>query len=171
MSFTPQFNVADLMKGVDVQIGRMEQFLINELDRVGLKFVAAARSKVSSDEYKAALASMSHAKGMRRAELGPESPSFQDQTGNLRSSIGYVIFKNGQPVRENFEGDASEGKTKGYEYAAAQSQSFEGFMLIVVAGMDYAVYVEGYGYDVITGSSLLADDDIKKVFSKLEAMK
>ena len=44
---------------------------------------------------------------------------FEDQTGNLRSSIGYVIYLNGKPMGENFEkvkgGD--EGIEKGRKFS------------------------------------------------------
>ena len=35
-----------------------------------------------------------------------QSVGFMDQTGNLRSSIGYVLFVNGQVYREFYEGKA-----------------------------------------------------------------
>ena len=175
MKLTPKFNVADLMKGVRSEIEKMEQLIITKLNRVGLQFVINARSKVSSKEYKDALGSMSHAKGMRRAELGPDSPSFTDRTGNLRSSIGYKIFQNGISVSENFEksgkgSDPEKGVQKAKDFAdeVARNTDFNtGFLLVCVAGMEYAVYVEGYGYDVITGSSLLAENDLKEAFRKL----
>lgn len=171
MGFTPTFDVSSLMKGVRQEVQRMEEYILNELNYVGLEFVKNARSKVSSEEYKEALGSMSHAKGMRRAELGPDSPSFTDRTGALRSSIGYVILKNGKVMASDFDGDNSEGKGEGFHYAMSQSEANIGFVLMVVAGMQYAVYVEGYGYDVITGSSLLAEDELKNVFKKLESLK
>lgn len=148
MGFTPQFNVADLMRGVNSEVQKMEQFILNELNYVGLEFVRNARSKAD----------------------------FTDRTGNLRSSIGYIILKNGKVVSENFEEsgqgtDKVSGKSKGFEFAMEIAKSDLGFLLIVVAGMEYAVFVESKGYDVITGSSMIAENDLQAVFAKLEAMK
>ena len=81
--------------------------------------------------------------------------TYQDQTGNLRSSIGYVIAKNGRIIKRNFEqrGDANEGVTLGLNLAdKAVAEYPNGIVLIVTAGMNYGLYVESMGYDVLTGS-------------------
>lgn len=81
------------------------------------------------------------------------SDTYRDRTGNLRSSIGYVILKDGGIVDSNFEGIA-EGVTKGKDVANEVAMEYpKGFVLIGVAGMDYAAYVEAKNYDVITGSA------------------
>ena len=81
--------------------------------------------------------------------------TYVDQTGNLRSSIGYVIAKNGNVLKRNYRqiGDANKGVTKGLNLAdAALSENPNGIVLIVTAGMNYGLYVETMGYDVLTGS-------------------
>ncbi len=110
-----------------------------------------------------------------------DSGKYQNITGNLRSSIGYVITMNGKIVKEggftkiqgrgiNYQkvdfttknekvvsfwakgksGDGSEGSKQGLEYARSLAlQLTKGFTLIVVAGMDYASYVNSKGLDVI----------------------
>jgi hypothetical protein len=81
----------------------------------------------------------------------PHEPNYIDDSGNLRSSIGYVIYNNGQKVSQNFEG-ASEGMNKGIEVADNAAQSWGvGIVAVIVAGMGYSLYVESKGYDVITG--------------------
>lgn len=40
--------------------------------------------------------------GEKFIEVARRSGSYKDQTGNLRSSIGYIIAKNGKVVAENF---------------------------------------------------------------------
>jgi hypothetical protein len=71
---------------------------------------------------------------------------------NLRSSIGYIIARDGEIIQENIEGK-TEGKTKAREVAKeVLRDNPKGFILIVVAGMEYAAAVESKGYDVITGS-------------------
>ena len=78
--------------------------------------------------------------------------TYKDQTGNLRSSIGYIIARDGNIIQENIEGKA-EGRARAKEIAnEILRENNKGFVLIVVAGMEYAAAVESKGYDVITGS-------------------
>lgn len=79
---------------------------------------------------------------------------FNDQTRNLRGSIGYVIFYNGKQVDERFEG-AATGKSVGGKFAKKIGKEYPvGWAIVIVAGMEYASHVEALGYDVITGSTL-----------------
>jgi hypothetical protein len=78
--------------------------------------------------------------------------SYKDQTGNLRSSIGYAIGLNGKIKKIDLEGK-SEGKKRAKEVAEEICrENNEGYVLIGFAGMEYAAAVEAKGYDVITGS-------------------
>jgi len=78
--------------------------------------------------------------------------TYKDQTGNLRSSIGYIIARDGNIIQENIEGKA-EGKAQAKKVAdEILREDKKGFVLICVAGMEYAAAVESKGYDVITGS-------------------
>lgn len=78
--------------------------------------------------------------------------TYKDQTGNLRSSIGYIIARDGNIIQENIEGKA-EGRSQAKKTAEeVLKENRKGFVLIVVAGMEYAAAVESKGYDVITGS-------------------
>jgi hypothetical protein len=84
--------------------------------------------------------------------------TYTDQTGNLRSSIGYVIYRNGEKKKELFTAvkKGEEGLKTGAQMANAVAQSWGatvGIVAVIVAGMDYALIVESYGYDVITGPS------------------
>lgn len=86
--------------------------------------------------------------------------SYQDQTGNLRASIGYMIKNKGKIVSENFkDGYGRTGGTDGMNKAHALADrvsSIYGDQLVavLVAGEDYAVYVESMGFEVISGSML-----------------
>ena len=81
--------------------------------------------------------------------------NYTDQSGNLRSSTGYMIVQDGKVMtRGGFEqvkgGD--EGVKTGKKAVAEVAKQFpEHSVLIVVAGMKYGVYVERRGYDVILG--------------------
>lgn len=80
--------------------------------------------------------------------------TYRDRTGNLRSSIGYIILLDGKVIDSNFEGKSASGKSKGKDVAKEVGSEYtEGYVLIGVAGMNYAAYVEAKGFDVITGAA------------------
>ena len=97
--------------------------------------------------------------------------SYLDQTGNLRSSVGYVIVRDGEiiskstfPVVKN----GSEGSKEGLQYAKSlAAEAPKGYCLIVVAGMKYARYVEARGRNVLQTSEQLAQAEAEKLLRKL----
>lgn len=97
--------------------------------------------------------------------------SYKDQTGNLRSSIGYVVAVDGEIVQmSSFDTvkEGREGSRGGKEYAMQLVRDFpHGIVLIVVAGMNYASYVSAKGYDVLDSSELLADKLIPQMLQQL----
>ena len=101
-----------------------------------------------------------------------ELNTYTDRTNNLRSSIGYVLYKDGEKIGASFaksgvgvEGDGAQGTEKGENYAVDVAGKYpEGYVLVLAAGMHYAAYVEAKGYDVLTGASLKMDDEITKYF-------
>lgn len=99
--------------------------------------------------------------------------SYKDQTGNLRSSTGYVVVVNGQIQDEGgFEGvlqTAEDGPTEGKEFARqlASRVADTDLALIVVAGMNYALYVQAKGYNVLSSAEQLAKDTIPGMLNRL----
>jgi hypothetical protein len=97
--------------------------------------------------------------------------SYKDQTGNLRSSIGYVVAVDGEIVQmSSFDTvkEGREGSRGGKEYAMQLVRDFpQGIVLIVVAGMNYASYVSAKGYDVLDSSELLADKLVPQMLQQL----
>lgn len=97
---------------------------------------------------------------------------YHDVTGNLRSSIGYVIlidgnvYKQGKP--EQFGGSQGNG-SQGVAAAQRLLQSLQtkfpwGVVLIVCAGMKYAAYVESVKHkDVLTSAELRAEELANKL--------
>mgnify|MGYP002623257390 CR=1 FL=1 len=87
---------------------------------------------------------------------------FTNQTGNLRSSIGYVVVYNGQIVQKSGFATVNEGSTgsaTGVSLAERLAREAErGYVLIVVAGMHYAKYVSAKGYDVLDSAEMTAND-------------
>lgn len=96
--------------------------------------------------------------------------SYKDQTGNLRSSIGYIVAANGRVVKmSSFEvvKEGADGSKGGKEYARQLiSQYPSGFCLIVVAGMRYAYFVSR-NYDVLDSSELEAETLVPQVLKQL----
>jgi hypothetical protein len=88
--------------------------------------------------------------------------TYRDRTGNLRNSVGYVVMKNGNIIHENFKGQGKEVATN-----AARKYS-SGYVLIVVAGMKYAAYVESRGYNVLSSAELLAESEMPKMLKRLQ---
>ena len=98
-----------------------------------------------------------------------ENGNYMDQTGNLRSSVGYVILNNGKTVLENIQmsergTDRSTGVQVAKNFIQEISEKYKNdFVLIVVAGMNYAVYVEALGRNVLSSSKLLAESLAKQL--------
>ena len=121
-----------------------------------------------------------------------DTGEYQDQTGNLRSSTGWVIIEKGKAVRQfgaiaRSPGIIKSGKNKGkttnrkvgtegklgvetgkefIEWAEDEFKD-EGLVLVVFAGMEYAAAVESKGYDVLTNSTYLG----KQLFKELDLEK
>lgn len=146
MGIVPKFKKSDINKiGVEM-LKRIEQAIISRFQYIGETFVNNARSKT-------------------RSEGG-----FGNITGNLRSAIYYVILQDGKTLKEDYE---KSGKgDKGLQTAKALVRELKakyntGFVLIVGAGMKYAAAVESRGRDVITGSSLIAEQDLREAIKGL----
>lgn len=97
--------------------------------------------------------------------------TYTDQTSNLRSSIGYIIKDNGQIIAENFQAagsgsqDGSSGVAKAKAAAERASMLYgDQLIAVIVAGENYAVYVESKGFDVISGSMLHYADRFREYF-------
>lgn len=99
--------------------------------------------------------------------------TYTDRTGNLRSSIGYLILKDGEIISRNFQAskkgsEKQKGLSQGIAFANSIAAAYpRGFVLIGVAGMHYAAYVEARKYDVITGS-VPSDSDFKKLLNAIK---
>jgi hypothetical protein len=144
-----KFKLADYEAMINTKVQAGSKAVLNAYNLAGLEFVKEAREKTKADG------------------------GFGDITGNLRSSIGYIILQNGKQIEENFEAsDAGtikvEGVIQGIFTAQEIAQDYSrGLVLICVAGMDYAAAVESRGYDVITGSSLNLQTRLKELLKQI----
>jgi hypothetical protein len=102
--------------------------------------------------------------------LAKSTNTYKDQTNNLRSSIGYIVYDKGELVNEMFtkagtgaEGDGSKGINQGKQIAEQAVKKYPDALVgVIVAGMEYALYVEAKGYDVLTGSCIQAKTILEK---------
>lgn len=99
--------------------------------------------------------------------------SWIDRTGNLRSSIGYIITHNGNIVQySDFRQvkHGSEGVKTGKDFAEEIAKQFSSdYVLVVVAGMNYAEFVEARdNKDVLATPELFANKELPKMFERLK---
>jgi len=137
---SPMQNIEDY---IAQQLERQEKAIINALDYVGIECINKAR----------------------------DGGAYHDVTGNLRSSIGYIIVNEGVIVSESsFEQikEGSAGVTEGRAFIQELVAKFpHGIVLIVVAGMKYASYVEAMNKDVLTSAELLAKKRVPALLKQL----
>jgi len=108
---------------------------------------------------------------VKHAREIPAAQGFTDRTGNLRSSIGYTVFMNGNAVHEGYEvtGQGNEGEQKGKELARRVAREHpKGILLVVTAGMGYALALESKGRDVLTSAEQLAAKELPQMLDKLK---
>lgn len=163
--FTPLFSNDDIDRWFDIFKEEAEEKIFNLLAAAGEMFVKYAR----------------------------EQHTYEDRTGNLRSSIGYLVYRDGVEVLSssfakvqgygensaivNFKtkdgkmvkfhakgqsGDGTQGAVQGRQMAETIAMSYPGYVLVGVAGMQYAAAVEAKGYDVVTGACSQAESWLKK---------
>lgn len=109
--------------------------------------------------------------GEELTKYAREQHNYTDQTGNLTNSIGYAVVRNGKIVNYGGEIKSGDGAAEGLKIAqkmAANASS--SFSLLIVAGMNYAAYVEAKGYNVILPAELKAKADLPAYMQKLQAM-
>lgn len=139
-ALTPLWKRSNVKKLINQFGDRAEWIILELLKRTGEEFVKVAR----------------------------ESGRYIDHTGNLRSSIGYVIVRDGSINNKNFqlsdkEGtDKRTGKMKGEQLALDVAKTYtKGYVLIGVAGMKYAAHVEAMeNKDVISLAASKAEEFI-----------
>jgi hypothetical protein len=145
MGLKPKFNNDQVKALMRIKLKQVETIILNRLILIGETFVKNAR----------------------------ENGSYNDITGNLRSSIGYIILKDGSKVKDNFAqsakgSDKSTGVKKAKQLLAELKVNYSvGYVLVVVAGMQYAAAVESKGKDVLTASSIIAKNDLKAAIDSI----
>ena len=106
-------------------------------------------------------------------KVARDGGTYKDRTGNLRSSIGYVVLNNSIVVKQgSFEQikSGNEGVKEGNKFLQKLKKKSEyrnGIVFIMSAGMNYSAKVEAKGYDVLTLSELQAKELANQMLSDL----
>lgn len=108
---------------------------------------------------------------VRRVRDRSGKESWFDQTGNLRSSIGYAVYEQGKTVIESAFNQVAQGSQGGSEgrrlVAELASKYAETYAMVVVAGMEYADYVEAMkGKDVLASTELWAKGEVDRYINQ-----
>lgn len=144
MGISANFNINDIDATFKALLAEVDRQLIESLTRVGEEAV-------------------------KLAKMIPPERGFKDRTGNLRSSIGYVVLVDGKLVNVDFAAvkGGHAGVNEGQRLALQVGSKTEGYALVVVAGMNYAVHVESKGRDVLTSAEKFAEKEVAKHLADL----
>lgn len=146
MAIKPNFTKDDVRKRFDAFLNEIEKKQIARLQRLGEMCLVEART----------------------------NKGYMMQTGALLSSTGYEVFVDGVVILSQFdaasgaESNAAEmGIKSGQSIAETIGKGTKGIALVVVAGMNYAAYVEAKGYNVLSSAEHLAERELPRMLEKL----
>lgn len=146
MAIKPNFTKDDVRKRFDAFLNEIEKKQIARLQRLGEMCLVEART----------------------------NKGYMMQTGALLSSTGYEVFVDGVAIHSQFdaasgaESNAAEtGIKSGQNIAETIGKGTRGIALVVVAGMNYAAYVEAKGYNVLSSAEHLAERELPRMLEKL----
>ena len=146
MAIKPNFTKDDVRKRFDAFLNEIEKKQIARLQRLGEMCLVEART----------------------------NKGYMIQTGALLSSTGYEVFVDGVAIHSQFdaasgaESNAAEtGIKSGQSIAETIGKGTKGIALVVVAGMNYAAYVEAKGYNVLSSAEHLAERELPRMLEKL----
>lgn len=99
-----------------------------------------------------------------------DSGGYDDHTRNLRGSIGFKISFEGKEVsRGGFDSRSStDGENAAQTALSKLDTKGSLWEIVVVAGMEYARYVEAKGYNVISFVQNYLDEQIKKLIQDIK---
>lgn len=113
--------------------------------------------------------------GEESVTFSKENKGYRDHTSNLKNSISYALFKDGELVEQLIgiipkpEEDAKGQPQVADNLARYAAQEGvvkpQGYTLIVVAGMNYGKYVEDKGYNVLYLTQNYLRGELKKVIN------
>ena len=113
--------------------------------------------------------------GEEAVTFSKENKGYHDRTANLKNSISYALFKEGELLEQHIgnipranedAGGLAEVADNLSRYATQEGVvKPQGYTLIVVAGMNYGKYVEDKGYNVLYLTQNYLREELKKVIN------
>ena len=163
------------MQPIDWKKSRKERSMAKRIDPAG--YVVKCNEIIKSLTIRALSELGEECVNRVRDRSGDES--WYDHTGNLRSSVGYIVLYEGKEAqRGGFmptsapEGNGSKGKQEGQNYLEETAKTVaesSDFSLVVVAGMNYAGVVEAMdNKDVLASTELWAREQVPLMLEKLK---
>lgn len=142
-----QFNPDQLTRQIQDDIDRAT---LETLIKVSSRAIEIARTRAAAEEMKV----------------------YENHTGNLESSTGFIITRDGKVVHRDFklasEGtDKSTGMQTGLSAAMGVLREKKGWGIVLIAGMEYASWVEGKGFDVLSGGMRNFEQFLDQAFREI----
>lgn len=113
--------------------------------------------------------------GEESVTFSKENKGYHDRTANLKNSISYALFKDGELLEQHIGNIPKPDEDAGGQaqvvdnlarYATQEGVvKPKGYTLIVVAGMNYGKYVEDKGYNVLYLTQNYLREELKKVIN------
>lgn len=141
MALKATYNEAEGLRELMHEAEKIETLIVEAMQMAGETFIRDARNQPQD-----------HASGY-----------YKDVTTNLRNSIQYFIFHNGEEVKSSESISSGANKMKVSAFVKST-----GYQLIGIAGMSYASEVESRGLNVI---SIQADQcivDLSEYFKDIQ---
>ena len=108
--------------------------------------------------------------GKRAVETARHTKTFEDKTGNLTASIGYGVIHNGTLVYTGGFDDSKDGGEIGRNVLSQSAADMSNipYAVILVAGMEYATYVNRKGFAVLDGAQIQIDKITQELLSSIK---
>lgn len=109
---------------------------------------------------------------IQRAKIRVDG-GYDDQTGQLRSSTGGIIYRDGKVLHEDFElspygTDKAPGLKEGREKAFAELRESTGWGITLVSGMEYASWVESRSLSVLVDAETEVAKTLDQAFNEID---
>lgn len=105
-----------------------------------------------------------------------QNKGYRDRTANLKNSISFALFYDGQLVTQQVGNIPQPGEApKEHRDVASNLEQYctqdgvvspKGYSLVVVAGMEYGVHVEHKGYNVLHLTKYFLRDEMRKILEE-----
>jgi hypothetical protein len=171
------FSIAGIEKRTKPFLESVDKAIINRLQLIGEQFVIDARSNGAYTDHTGNLRSSVRYFILKDGKIhGAKYTKAGNLAKSQDSASGLVIRP--KKLSENVWKEevirfSGSGKKKpvflgGLILEEIVEKYPKGYVLVCFAGMSYAAYVESRGLDVITSSSLVAENDLREAIKNLQ---